>query len=46
MHKYLEVLSQIAQSKGGSLVSTEYSGAHSEYEFIDELGNKFKALGY
>lgn len=46
MHKYLETLKQIAKSKGGKLISTEYINSHSKYRFIDELGNEFEAAGY
>lgn len=46
MHKYLEELKTIAESKGGKLISTEYSGSHSKYKFIDELGNEFESKGY
>jgi very-short-patch-repair endonuclease len=46
MNKYLQELSKIAESKGGKLISTEYNGAHSKYQFIDELGNHFETKGY
>lgn len=46
MHKYLVDLKKIAESRGGQLISTEYTNCHAEYEFIDELGNRFKARGY
>ena len=46
MHKYLIELSKIAESKGGKLISTEYSGAHSKYQFLDEEGNTFESKGY
>jgi hypothetical protein len=46
MHKYLQQLSEIAERKGGRLLSTEYLGAHSKYKFIDELGFEFEAKGY
>ena len=46
MHKYLLSLKEIAESKGGKLLSEEYNGAHSKYKFVDELGNEFEAAGY
>lgn len=46
MHKYLQELQAIAESKGGKLLSTEYINSHAKYKFLDELGNEFEAKGY
>ncbi len=46
MNKYLQELSKIAEARGGKLISSDYSGAHSKYKFIDELGLEFEAKGY
>lgn len=41
---HLEQLNQIAESRGGKLLSTEWVGADKRYWFIDQSGMRFQAL--